>query len=42
MLNGLTHLHLSGITPSLTKNAFESTLAIAEKASEKGKRKPCG
>ena len=36
MLDGVTHLHLSGITPSLTKNAFESTLAIAQKAAEKG------
>ena len=32
MLTGVTHLHLSGITPSLSKNAFEATLAIAEKA----------
>ncbi len=29
MLAGVTHLHLTGITPSLSKNAFESTLAIA-------------
>lgn len=36
MLDGLTHLHLTGITPSLTKNAYETTLAIAKKASEKG------
>ncbi|MBR2626105.1 MAG: sugar kinase [Lentisphaeria bacterium] len=36
MLNGVTHLHLSGITPSLSKNAFGATLAIAEKASAKG------
>ncbi len=36
MLCGVTHLHLTGITPSLSKNAFESTLALAEKASEKG------
>jgi 2-dehydro-3-deoxygluconokinase len=34
MLEGVTHLHLSGITPSLTENAFKSTLAIAKKASE--------
>lgn len=32
MLTGVSHLHLSGITPSLTKNAFESTLAIAKQA----------
>ena len=36
MLENVTHLHLSGITPSLTKNAFLSTLAVAEKAAEKG------
>ena len=36
MLNGISHLHLSGITPSLTCNAFESTLAIAKKAAESG------
>ena len=35
MLAGVTHLHLTGITPSLTKNAFESTLALARKAAEK-------
>ena len=34
MLDGVTHLHLSGITPSLTENAFKSTLAIAQKAAE--------
>ena len=34
MLDGVTHLHLSGITPSLSRNAFEATLAIAQKASE--------
>lgn len=34
MIEGVTHLHLSGITPSLTENAFKSTLAIAKKASE--------
>ncbi len=36
MLDGVTHLHLSGITPSLTKNAYEATLAIAETAAAKG------
>ena len=36
MLDGVTHLHLSGITPSLTKNAFESTLAVAEQAAKMG------
>ena len=34
MLDGVTHLHLSGITPSLTKAAFESTLAIAQYAAD--------
>lgn len=36
MLEGVTNLHLTGITPSLSKNAFESTLALAKRASEKG------
>ena len=36
MLEGATHLHLSGITPSLTKAAFESTLAIARQAEAMG------
>ncbi len=36
MLEGVTHLHLSGITPSLTANAYESTLAIAETAASMG------
>ena len=36
MLEGVSHLHLSGITPSLTRKAFESTLAIARKAAERG------
>ena len=36
MLDGVTHLHLTGITPSLTKKAYEATLAIAKKASEMG------
>ena len=36
MLEGVTHLHLSGITPSLTANAYESTLAIAETAAAMG------
>ena len=30
MLDGVTHLHLSGITPALSRNAFETTLALAE------------
>ena len=36
MLEGVTHLHLSGITPALTRNAFESTLAIARQAEKTG------
>ena len=35
MLSGVTHLHLTGITPALTKKAFESTLQIAKTAAEK-------
>ena len=35
MLENVTHLHLSGITPALSKNAWLSTLAIAQKAVEK-------
>ena len=36
MLDGVTHLHLTGITPSLTENAFKSTLALAKSADAKG------
>lgn len=36
MLQGVTDLHLTGITPSLSENAFRSTLEIARKAAEKG------
>ena len=36
MLDGVTHLHLSGITPALSRNAFEATLAFAQKAAEMG------
>ena len=36
MLQGVTNLHITGITPSLTRNAYESTLAIAKKAAETG------
>ncbi len=36
MLDGVTHLHLSGITPALSENAYLSTLAIAEAASAQG------
>ena len=36
MLNGLTHLHLTGITPSLSKNAYLCTLEIAKCAKANG------
>ena len=32
MLKGVDHLHLSGITPALSENAFKTTLALAEYA----------
>ena len=36
MLNGVDHLHLSGITPALSENAFKTTLALAEYAEKSG------
>ena len=36
MLEGCTHLHLTGITPSLSEKAYLATLAMAEKASSRG------
>ncbi len=36
MLAGCAHLHISGITPALSKNAYLSTLALVKKASEMG------
>ncbi len=36
MLEGVTNLHLTGITPSLSKNAFAATLALAGAAAAKG------
>lgn len=36
MLEGAGHLHLTGITPALSRNAFEATLALATRASEQG------
>ncbi len=36
MLDGVCHLHLTGITPSLSSNAFEATLKLAEFAAGKG------
>ena len=41
MLDGVTWLHLSGITPSLTEKAYLSTLALAEKASACGIKISC-
>jgi 2-dehydro-3-deoxygluconokinase len=38
MLDGVGHLHLSGITPALSRNAFQSTLTIATHAAEKSIR----
>ena len=36
MLTGVSHLHLTAITPALTKNAYASTLAIAKQAVQMG------
>ena len=36
MLEGADHLHLTGITPALSRNAYEATLAIAKCAAELG------
>jgi 2-dehydro-3-deoxygluconokinase len=36
MLDGTGHLHLTGITPALSKNAYRSTLAIANHAAQSG------
>ncbi|MBR0457854.1 MAG: sugar kinase [Victivallales bacterium] len=36
MLDGVSHLHLTGITPSLSKAAFETTLALAQYADAHG------
>ena len=41
MLDGVSHLHVTGITPALSENAYLSTLAIVKKASEKGIRVSC-
>jgi len=35
-LEGVTHVHLTGITPSLGRAAHESTVAVARKAKERG------
>ena len=36
MLDGVTHLHVTGITPALSSNAYLSTLAAVKFASENG------
>lgn len=36
MLDGVNHLHLTGITPALSENAFLATLEIAKKADKMG------
>ena len=36
MFDGVTHLHVTGITPALSENAYLSTLAAVKFASEKG------
>lgn len=41
MLDGVAHLHVTGITPALSENACLSTLAIVQKASEKGIKVSC-
>ncbi len=41
MLNGVSHLHVTGITPALSENAFLSTLALVKKAAEKNIRISC-
>ena len=41
MLDGVAHLHVTGITPSLSEKAFLSTFALVKKASEKGIRISC-
>ncbi|MCL1910403.1 MAG: sugar kinase [Kiritimatiellaeota bacterium] len=41
MLENVTWLHLTGITPALSENAFLSTLAIAEKAAAAGIKISC-
>ncbi|MBO4648809.1 MAG: sugar kinase [Lentisphaeria bacterium] len=41
MLEGCGHLHVTGITPSLTENAFRSTLALVETAEKMGVKVSC-
>ncbi len=41
MLDGVTWLHLTGITPAISEKAYRATLAVAEKASVKGIKISC-
>ncbi|MBO4633475.1 MAG: sugar kinase [Lentisphaeria bacterium] len=41
MLEGCGHLHITGITPALSENAFRSTLAIVECAEKLGIKISC-
>jgi len=41
MLDGVTHLHVTGITPALSENAFAATLALVEKADVLGVTVSC-
>ena len=40
-LKGIGHLHLTGITPALSENAFLSTLELAKRAKKSGVRVSC-
>ncbi|MBS1371685.1 MAG: sugar kinase [Lentisphaeria bacterium] len=41
MLGGAGHLHITGITPSLSENAYRSTLALVEAAAARGVTVSC-
>ncbi len=41
MLQGCGHLHITGITPALSENAFQATLAMAETAEKMGIKISC-
>ncbi len=41
MLDGVYHLHVTGITPALSENAYLSTLSIVKKAAEMGIKISC-
>ncbi len=40
-LDGVTRLHLTGITPAISENAFRSTLALAQAAKQRGVTVSC-